>query len=37
MRGVDMMRALDPALEDDEFLETVMVFLARGLMTAPET
>jgi AcrR family transcriptional regulator len=37
MRGVGMMRALDPALEDDEFLETVMVFLARGLMTAPET
>ena len=37
MRGVGMMRSLDPELaDDDEFLPTVMAFMARGLLTAPE-
>jgi AcrR family transcriptional regulator len=38
MRGVGMMRSLEADLaEDDEFLQTVMAFVARGLMTAPES
>jgi AcrR family transcriptional regulator len=36
MRGVGMMRALDPDEADDEFFQTVMSFMARALMTAPE-
>jgi AcrR family transcriptional regulator len=37
MRGVGMMRSLDPELaDDDEFLPTVMAFTARGLLSAPE-
>jgi AcrR family transcriptional regulator len=37
MRGVGMMRSLDPDLDDDEgFLPAVMAFIARGLLTAPE-
>jgi AcrR family transcriptional regulator len=37
MRGVGMMRCLDPELANDEqFLPTVMAFMARGLLTAPE-
>lgn len=37
MRGVGMMRSLDPDLaNDDKFLPTVMAFMARGLLTAPE-
>lgn len=37
MRGVGMMRSLDPELaNDDGFLPTVMAFMARGLLTAPE-
>lgn len=36
IRGVGMMRALDPDAVDDGFLGRAMVFLARGLLTAPE-
>lgn len=37
MNGVSMMRSLDEDLaNDDEFLQTVMAFVARGLMGAPE-
>jgi AcrR family transcriptional regulator len=32
-RGIGLMRALNPDLVDDSFLETAMAFLARGLMT----
>ncbi|HTT87529.1 MAG TPA: TetR/AcrR family transcriptional regulator [Acidimicrobiales bacterium] len=35
--GVGLMRALDPGTVDDAFLESVMAFLARGLLTeAPD-
>ena len=34
MRGISMMRAIDPAVVTDAFLETVMVFLARALTGA---
>lgn len=38
MKGVGMMRSLEEDLaDDDEFLQTVMAFVARGLMTAPES
>lgn len=38
MRGVAMMRSLEPEITDDgEFLPTVMEFLARGLMGAPQS
>ena len=37
MRGIGMMRTLDARLAADErFLPTVMDFVARGLLTAPE-
>lgn len=37
MRGVSMMRSLDPELAaNDAFLQTVMEFMARALVTAPE-
>ncbi len=36
IRGVGMMLALDPDVANDEFLDTVMAFVARGLLTAPE-
>jgi AcrR family transcriptional regulator len=36
IRGVGMMLALDPDVANDEFLDTVMAFIARGLLTAPE-
>lgn len=36
MRGVAMMRSLEPEVaEDERFLQTVMEFVARGLVTAP--
>ena len=36
MRGVGMMRSLEPALAADEgFLEAVMTFVARGLLAPP--
>lgn len=34
MRGVGMMRSLDPGLQADE--RSVMDFVARGLLSAPE-
>lgn len=37
MRGVDMMRSLEPALADDDtLLQRAMEFVARGLEAAPE-
>lgn len=37
MRGVSMMRALEPELaEDDRFLEMVIEFVARSLVAAPD-
>jgi AcrR family transcriptional regulator len=37
MHGVGMMRSLDPDLaDDDEFLSTVMAFIARALTSAPD-
>lgn len=36
MRGIAMMRALDPQGAGDDFLEAAMAFLARGLLTEPE-
>jgi AcrR family transcriptional regulator len=37
MRGVGMMRSLDPKVADDGFLEKVMQFMARGLLSAPQS
>jgi len=34
-RGINLMRALDDGAMDESFLETVMSFLAQGLMSGP--